>query len=223
MLCHRTFLIFLRLAVITKIMGEITENSEINEGEVKPYIGFEIFLIRNVICYKWNFFTKKKKCFNHSFYVIILNFQYYPASTFPTHYISPYAYNSPLYGYSAYRYPSHLPTYQYTHQPAFYRNSRKLYLPQRVITYDQYLTSLTPSTTTPRPFVIPQGAIPRYSPLTKQTKDQEPIAEPAQDIEIIGNENDDTVLDFSSGSAKVVESTIQEVKESSPTVLVRFP
>ena len=69
----------------------------------------------------------------------------------------------------------------------------------------------------------PQDSIPRYSPLMKSPKDQEPIAEPAQDIEIIGNENDDTVLDFSSGSAKVVESTIQEVEESSPTVLVRFP
>ena len=57
----------------------------------------------------------------------------------------------------------------------------------------------------------------------KSPKDQEPIADPVQDIEIIGNENDDTVLDFSSGSAKVVESTIQEVEESSPTVLVRFP
>ena len=144
-------------------------------------------------------------------------FQYFPANTFPTHYISPYqpyAYNGPLYGYSAYRYPSHLPTYQYsyTHQPAFYRNSRKLYLPPRVISYKKV-----------KPFVNPQDAIPRYSPLTKQPKDQEPIAEPVQDIEIIDNENDDTVLDFSSGSAKVVESTIQEVEESSPSVLVRFP
>ena len=36
MLCHATFSIFLRLAVITRIMGEIKENSEITEGEVKP-------------------------------------------------------------------------------------------------------------------------------------------------------------------------------------------
>ena len=68
----------------------------------------------------------------------------------------------------------------------------------------------------------PKGAIPRYSPLTKSPKDQEPIAEPVQDIKVIDTEND-KVLDFSSGNAKIVESTIQEVEQSSPTVLVRFP